>query len=243
VLGRWLVFAAGGLIALCLGYASFLPAGSFYSPLTPGIGNRTNVAASIGYVLFIYAVLALLARLLGRLVAAVVHGDGVARAERLITAVLAVGALLVLGGLWIRHVEQDQRAWDRAFSIDSQVLSVLRRYPGKPASDSTIFTFGVPGTTAPLVPTFFASWDLSGAVRILWHDQTLHGVPVVDSGSGSTPVHIHCGSDGVVPRGAFYTPVDTSPYGRAIFVDVPRATIHVVKDATQCRSVLRTAAS
>jgi hypothetical protein len=243
VLRRWLVFAAGGLIILALGYTSFLPAGVFYSPLTPGIGNRTNVASSIGYVLFIYAVLALLVRLLSRLVATVARRDGFSRAERLGAAALAVGAAVVLGALWIHHVEQDQRAWDRAFSIDERVLSVLRRYPGQPAPGSTIFTFGEPGTTAPLVPTFFASWDLSGAVRILWHDQTLHGIPVVTAGSGSTPVHVVCRSAGVVPRGFLYKPKDTSPYGRAVFVDIPHRTFHIVKDPTECRDVLRTVVS
>lgn len=236
-LRRWLAVAAAGLLVIGAGYASFVPAESFYLPLRPGIGNRTNIAAAAGYVLFISALFLIAGRLAVMLLRRVAPHRS-APAVALIA--LPLLALAMLAAVWIQHVERDTTNWNRAFAVDKQVLGTLDRTVRAPKPNSTIYTFGVAGTTATLVPTFFAPWDLTGAIRLLWHDYTLHGVPVVgEDGSGTTPVTIACGKQGVAPRGALYQNAPSSPYGETVFVDVTRASSAVIRTQRECRAALQ----
>jgi hypothetical protein len=146
----------------------------------------------------------------------------------------------------VSEIRDDVRAWDRAGKIDGGTLAAVRE-AGKPPAGTTIYTFGVGGTTAPFVFTFAASWDLAGAVQLLWHDPTLRGVPSPTlapsfanfndpSLAGNTPHNsgLSCRKSTVRPRGWLYSERDASRYGRTLFVDVPRRRSVVVRNRRTC---------
>jgi len=237
-LRRWLAIAAGGAVAIGAGYVSFVATDAFYMPLRPGIGNRTNIAAAAGFVVLIYA----LAMLVGYLVALAASFVRTARSSAVPIGGAVAGILLVgIGALWLHQVRNDRLAWDRAETLNQRTLTVLRDRVAKPLGGSTIYTFGMPGETAPLVLPFTTSWDLTGAVRLLWHDSTLRGIPsasIVRSYSGNTPENsgIACRKDRAQPRGFFYSAKDASPYGKTVFVDVPSGRSLIVRDRRTCQA-------
>jgi hypothetical protein len=235
-LGRWLVIAFVGIVVIGAGYAVFVPASdAFYVPMRMGIGNRTNLAAALGFVLLLYSlamIVGLLATKAGTTVRAVRPRIGVASA-------VAVALMAPLAVAWVLALNRDREAWDRAYALDVHTLDVLRGLQAPPPR-TTVYTFGMPGETAPLVPSFAASWDLTGAVRTLWNDQSLRGIPgasVEPSKLGNAAdAGITCGPQRVVPRGFLYSSADSSPYGRALFVDIPSRQHELVTTAAGCRS-------
>jgi hypothetical protein len=70
-------------------------------------------------------------------------------------------------------------------------LARLRATLPRPPHGSTIFNFGYPATSAPGVPIFWAQWDLRGAIRLSWDDESLHALPIYGKGvsCGRTAVH------------------------------------------------------
>lgn len=237
-LRRWLALFIGGGIATGAGYVSFVAADGFYVPLRPGIGNRTNIAAAAGYVIVLYALAVLVGLLAGRLLVA-------ARAKidpRRCAAVTALSAAAVLGTLWALKVADHRAAYDRAAGIDREVVRALRAVP-KPAPGSTVYTFGVPGSAAPLVFAFTSSWDLTGAERLVWKDPTYQGVPSPSLESdfpGNSPRDsgITCARNGVTPHGGMYKDRAPAPYGAVVFVDVPEQTATLVRDTSTCTTAV-----
>ncbi len=162
VLRHWLVVAAAGVAVIGVGYAPFLPTGDWYSPLREGIGNRTNAAAAIGYVLLIAAIVVLTARLLSL---------ALPRSMRpgIYVAVTGVAAALI-GGLWVHQINRDRQAWDRAAAIRRSTLVTLRESLPRPKPGSTIFTFGVPGThRSSRADVLCALGSLRSCSRLLCH--------------------------------------------------------------------------
>jgi hypothetical protein len=234
-LRRWLAILGGGVIAVAAGYLPYATSSAFYVPLQPGIGNRTNIAAAFGYVLLLYA----LAVLAGYVLIAAVRrpAPGVA---------LTGAAVAALAGLWIARLNDDRVAWDRVRTVTDGVLAQVRR-AGKPAPDTTVYTFAAPGTTSPLVFTFSASWDLTGALQLMWHDTSLHGIPGPSLAPGfgnfvdpSLPGNVagnaglECRARDVRPRGWLYFDREASPYGKTIFVDVARQQAVQVRTRATC---------
>jgi hypothetical protein len=235
-LRRWLATAAAGLVVVGAGYALFVAAtDSFYMPLRPGIGNRANVVASIGYVMVFYA----LAMLVG--LAALRALSAIRRTALAVqwASVAGISVAVILAVLWVPEVQRDRGAWDRAYALDLKTLRALRAFP-RPEARTTFYTFGVPGETAPLVYSFTSSWDLTGAIRTLWHDQTLAGVPSASlrpdfPGNTAERSGIACDAGWVMPRGFLWTARDASPYGRTVFVDVATGKFEIIRDPAQCR--------
>ena len=65
-LRRWLAIAIAGGVAIGAGYVIFAGAeDSFYRPLREGIGNRTNGAAMIGYVILLYSLAVMVGLVVG----------------------------------------------------------------------------------------------------------------------------------------------------------------------------------
>jgi len=238
-LRRWLVTALAGVLAVGAGYVIFAGAAdTFYMPLRPGFGNRTNAAATIGYCVLLYS-LAMLAGLL--LVKSVAVLRRAAPATGWASA-FAVGVAAVLGVAWVVELDGDRRAWGRAEAIRAQTLDVLRTLP-PPPSGTTVYTFGIAGETAPLVITFVGYWDLRGAVRVLWDDQSLRAVPSPTierdaPGNAEDDWGIGCGRTAAEPRGFQWNPKDASAYGRTLFVDVPSGRHEVIRSERQCKAAV-----
>ncbi len=235
-LGRWLATAFAGVLVVAVGYAPYvLVDDPQLLPLVPGLGNRVNVAPAFGYVLLIYST----AMLVGLLIV---------RAAALVGPVsngLAVGftvlAVLAIGVFWAVEVNDDRRAYGRAYALERQTIEVLREGQ-RPPPGTTVFTFGLPGEVAPFVPAFSRSWDLTGAVRLVWRDQTLRGIPGPSisrdrPGIGSR-WGIACTDRGVQPLGIGWGKASRSPYGRTLFVNVPERRHLLVESQEDCRRAL-----
>jgi hypothetical protein len=233
-LRRWLGFALAGFVTIAAGYLALL-AQTGRSPLDAGFGNRINIAAGVGYTMLIYAVAALVAVMAVRAFAQL---RPLPSARTWALGLTLAGAGLV-GAVWAKDVRQDADAWDQAHRVQERVLSTLRASP-RPSPGSTIYTFGVPGEVAPGVSTFTTSFDLIGAVRLLWDDHTLFAnpSPSLKKGFYENPGDewgIECTPSSIVPRGG----EDERPpsrYGKAVFVDVPAGRSIVVRSRSQCRA-------
>jgi hypothetical protein len=211
-LRRWLTVAGLSLVATAAGYAVFVPADAYYSPLTAGLGNRTNVVAALGLIPLVYSV-AMLAGLL------------IFERPRLgmrAAAACAAAAGLLIGIGYVHDLRADEGRWDRAFTMEQQALGVMRGAVQHPPPNSTLYSFGWPGFATPGVSVFSASWDLNGAVKLQWHDPSLQGYPVLGP--------VTCGSTGLtVPT----EPV-ANPYGRIFFVDIPSGAVAQIRSKAQC---------
>jgi hypothetical protein len=214
-ISRWLLILACGLAVIAAGYVLYVPSDLYYSPSMVGVGNRVNAVSAPGYVILLYAI-GVLAGLLVRRVA----GNRVGIAVPLVLA----GCL---GALWISEVNEDRLAYDRSYALQRHVLDVLDRRVQRPSSGSWIYTFGVPGVTG-YVPVFTTSDDLTGAVRLLWNEPRLFGVP------SPTITGIECGPKGVKPLGSLYGEKSAARYGKAIFVHVPSERADIIRDRATC---------
>jgi hypothetical protein len=61
--------------------------------------------------------------------------------------------------------------------LSRAILVTLRERVPPPAHGTSLVTLDAPVETAPGVPVFDASWDLNGAVQLLWNDQSLTAYP------------------------------------------------------------------
>jgi hypothetical protein len=235
-LGRWLSTALVGIVAIGIGYAPYVAVDDpQLEPLVPGLGNRVNIAPAFGFVLLIYATAMLLGLLIVRAAALV----------RPVSTRLAVGftvlAALAIGVLWVVEVNDDRRAYGRAYALEREAIDVLREGT-RPPPGTTVFTFGQPGEVAPFVPAFSRHWDLTGAVRLVWRDQTLRGIPGPSisrdrPGIGSR-WGIACTTRGVQPLGIGWSSANVSPYGTTLFVQVPERRRLLVESREDCRRAL-----
>ena len=190
----------------------------------------------IGYVILLYALAVVVGLVLGR----VLVWLGAARSAAGPALAIALVGAGALGGLWIREINEDRRAWNAAYAIEDQTVAVFREHVPKPPAGSTLYSFGLPGETTPLVHAFTADWDLTGAVRWLYRDETLFGVPsasIVPTYVANTEANsgIACRPTSVRPRGWFWDDTDASPYGRTIFVHVPTRDVRVIRTPRECR--------
>lgn len=222
-LRRWLYCVAAGVVVVGAAYVVFVNTDTvFYEPALNGIYNRINVVAAVGYCVVVYAAAMLAALLLTR------------RARpRAAAAIASLAAALVAVG-YANRALRDVRDWDRAAAIQRQELGRLRQSMAKPAPGTTIFAFGGVGATATGVYAFRVTWDLDGAVQVLWRDPTLQAYPIF---IGTTFL---CGLASLYPSGFVNGngPAQTAAYGHALFFDLRdgrRRIIHNLKDCLSAR--------
>ena len=142
-----------------------------------------------------------------------------------LAAVLGVGYLKVLD----RHSD----LWVGAFRGEMAAIGQIKtQYPKLPA-ESVVYTFGYPGYQTTGVPIFAAAWDLDGALKLQYRTAHVGGYPVVQ------PSAVRCESSGVVISGgpAFAIPRST-PFGRAILLDVPSGRHVRPRNNRECRRSL-----
>ena len=146
----------------------------------------------------------------------------------MIATALTLCAAVAAGAVWVHAVNGDRRPGSvRRHSAGrrSPRFVACRNPRREPLSTRS----GVAGETAPRVLAFDASWDLTGAIRILWDDTSLHGIP------GSSVDSIRCGTSGVQPpRIPLREGPTTRLYGKTVFVDVPGGRAFVVDSRSRC---------
>jgi hypothetical protein len=214
-----LLCAAGGVVIVAA-YAVYVPAPiNLYQPLGKGEENRVNVMASLGYAIVVYAVVMLFATSVVRLLR---------RPLKWAPAIgLAIAVVVFVG--YVSRTRRDIAAWDRAGTIQHQELAELRT-AGRPLPSTTIYTFGGIGATAPGVYAFRVTWDLSGAVQLLWNDATLHAYPIF---LGTT---VMCTATQVVPIGPGNGDGigQAANYRHAVFYDFHNAREERITNAATC---------
>jgi len=147
---------------------------------------------------------------------------------RVATALGLLAAAALATG-YVRHIDHDKSAWDLASRLQYRVLAVLRDRVPNPAPDATIYAFNYPSYTAPGVPVFASSWDLNGAVKLLYHRSAVSSYPAIAG------VTIICDSGRLYPTGAGYTPAFGASYGLAYLVDVSSERVAVPRTKAECQ--------
>jgi hypothetical protein len=225
-LRRWLSVVAAGLVVVVLGYAIFVPAIDYYSPLSAGIGNRVNAVPGIGWVLVAYGVVMVASTLVFR---------GVPN-ERLLTAGMAGAACLVIGVNWVQAVDRDANAYERAFAAGQRVLQTMGAALPEPPPRSTIWTFGQPVEEVPGVPIFGNTWDMTDSVKLHYGDPTLASLV------GFPGTTFDCRADRIVPGGSPHYQIEgryltgfDSRYGRTYFLETTSGRLERIVTPAQCR--------
>jgi len=195
-LRRWLVVAAAATAVIVAGYLVLLPVAG-YNPAHRGIANRVNTFSALGVVALVYALVML---------ASLQLGERLRRPAAPIA--LALTALLAVG--YAVRLQSDERSWRDAANAQERVLAEVADTPAPPRGGG-LAAFGVRAFAAPGVPVFHQSWDLTGALRLLWDDQSLQAYPVNNGRA------VACAPAGVEVTGEDETP--RLPYGRTRFFD------------------------
>lgn len=234
-LRRWLFIVGAGFVTIGSAYAIFVPGDFYYYPLTPGIGNRVNAAAALGFGLVFYGLAVLVGLLIGRVVSRTNTTS--------IAAGIACAATLALAVAYISELNSDRRPYDRAASLQREALAVVRHEVPRPAPNTTVYLFGIDGEITPNVFTFVRTNDLTAALRLLWKDDTLAGVPVSSTAPdwpGNSPEDsgITCGAAGVQPHGWLFDHQRPTRYGRTLFVDVQTRSSALIRSSSGCRVAL-----
>ena len=126
------------------------------------------------------------------------------------------------------EINSDRRRYERAAELQRGALAVAKNDIPRPAPGTTVYLFGIDNEVAPNVFTFVRPNDVTAALRLLWNDDTIEGVPVSSTAidwPGNTKANsgMSCGSLGVQPRGWLFTDYAPSRYGKTLFVDVTNA--------------------
>jgi hypothetical protein len=209
---NWLLVAGASLAFLVLTEVVLL--GSFLYPLDHGIDNRGNVLTAFAYTPLVYACVMLVVGLIRHPAA---NAIGVA----------CIG--LVLFG-WVLRVRSDEGDWVRSARLQDATLAALKRELPTLPSRSSVVAVSFTGQTAPEVPVFEATWDLSGALQLTRRDETLQAFPVFDDDT------LACGARKLIASGPGSFGRNEIAYGRLFFVS---PTGHRrVTDRASCQSAL-----
>jgi hypothetical protein len=225
-LRRWGVRTA---VAAVIVAAALVPlAGSGIGAAAPGVDNRGNLLAGPALVGLAYMLLAACA-------VAVAAALRPGRWRLLATIGFAGCLLIVAAGTWTK-LGRDKQAWARSADEQQRILAAIHDAVGRPPRGTTVYTFGHAGEVAPGVPVFRQSWDLWGAIRLRYDDDTLSAMPIL------TGTEVICGARGLYPKGGEHE--DLGPgyfvaYGKVIFVDIPTRSAERVDDRATCRAGVR----
>ncbi|HWD65803.1 MAG TPA: hypothetical protein VG405_11575 [Solirubrobacteraceae bacterium] len=213
----WVGLLAIGGLTIAAAYFMFL--GSSLYPLSPGLDNRTNILAGVGYSVVTYSIVA-------------VACTSVTRNTRLATnTALALVALIAVG--WALQLRRDERHWQHAALLQRGVLSAVRAALPVIPSGSKILTFGVAGESAPEVVVFDKAYDLGSALQLQARDLRIQAYPIVAG------VRTTCGPASVDVVGPGDYGVFTVRYRRVFFVDVSDQRSAPVASRKTCLAALR----
>jgi hypothetical protein len=221
----WLAVLGAGVFAIGVGYAMFLPADDYYSPLSPGIGDRTNGFAAIGWALTVVALVRLLATMVFR---------DVRRSQIVIAATVAV-ALCAVGVGYAQRLRTEANVYALSFKDQLGILNAMHKALPAPPHYSTIYVVRHTAWTALGVPVFAQWWDLYGSVRLTYHDPTLWAYPIVPP-----PSTMSCG-----PRTVVTAPVPyghPAPYGHAFVLDMATKQVTALTSQAICEDVVNATA-
>jgi hypothetical protein len=195
------LLAVGTLLAIA-GLVLLLPADPYYVPRVSGIGNRIGAVAAVGVVIMMGAL-------------AMLGGLAIAHLVRAPKLALPLGAVLLATtlGVNIRNELRAQKPWTDSWRMSQKVVAAVRAsLPPRPPRDTSVVTFRHVTNILPAdVPVFYASWDLTGALRLTYRTLGITGHP--------WNPQMRCAADGVrfpdIPSALRYSHlwfVDASAY-------------------------------
>jgi hypothetical protein len=157
---------------------------------------------------------------------------GLLVSERVAAAGAALIALstLVISATFVARLRADIAHYRSATTLQNDALATLERLLPMPSRGSTIYTFGFAAETAPGIPIFRSTWDLTGAIRLQWSDPSLSALPVYRTGvvCGTSTLHTRQFGTGHASR-----------YRRSLFVDLGRRIVERIDSETECRRATR----
>ena len=220
---------AAGLLLVALGYLIYVPGLDYYTPLATGVGDRVNAIAGIGWVLVLYALLAMTATLAVRML----------RRAPLYAALTTAALVLALGLSWLSALAGESRAYIAAYREGTRVLDVVERAVPNPPRGTAIWTFAQPVEVSLGVPVFANYWNMTGGVALTFHDHHVRGFV------GLPGTTFDCQVNGVVPHQIVeYAPPPASElgrfgsrYGRTYFVDTVRGQVARLDSRRECREL------
>lgn len=219
---RWLRPLLLAIAGIVVGYLMLVPVADRYPLYVPGVLNRTNCFAALGFsALAVFATTAVAAML----VAAVPRLSEVTRARLRVT----LAALLVLGMIaaYTVRIGQDAQRWEKASRLQAQVLRRAHALVPSPPGDSTIFTSPYAGYSSPNVPVFGGGGnnDELGAFKVSYDSEDLRAFPLLE---GLDPI---CGPKSISIPDAGNS---ETAYGKGIFVDFRTDTVYRPTNRREC---------
>jgi hypothetical protein len=218
---RWLGWAAAGVALTVCAYLVYVttPRGA-YDPLLPGTGNRVNILAGIGMVLFLFSLALAAGAALNQHIRRPVAGEALAAA---LVAFLAIGYFV--------HARDDARAWARSAHqerADIKQIAALGRLP----AGSTDFVSGLNTTSITGVDVFHLPGELKSAMGLYWQDPTLFAYPVISGAS------IICAADAVLANPTVPSIADSAPYDHTYFTNLHTRERVQITSPRQCKTQL-----
>jgi hypothetical protein len=226
-ISRWSVPILLAVAGIAIGYAMIVPVGDRYMLYVPGLLNRTNCFAGLGF----SALMVFLAATVGSILAASlprISAQTRAQARAGITATLILGVI----GVYTVRITQDADRWIQASEIQGEILDQTQELVPSPPPDATIFTAPYPGNAAPGVPAFGGGGnnDEVGAFKVAYDSEELRAFPVI------MEVGLTCGVDEISQINAGNSETE---YGKAIVVDLRTRTVFRPKNQRQCIAARR----
>lgn len=221
-IARWSVPILFAVAAIAIGYAMIVPVVDRYPLYAPGVQNRTNCFAALGF----SALLVFLAATVGAMIAgALPRISAQARAQ----ARLGITAALILGvvGVYTVRVTQDADRWKQASDIQAEILTQAQELVPSPPPDATIFTSPYPANAAPGVPAFGGGGnnDEVGAFKVTYDSDEMRAFPMI------VGVGLTCSPNAMSQINAGNSETE---YGKAILIDFRTRTVYRPKNQREC---------
>jgi hypothetical protein len=224
-ISRWLGPLLLAAVGIAIGYLMIVPAGERYPLYAPGVQNRTNCFAALGF----SALVVFLAAALASIATASVPGlTQKARLElrRLLAGILVLGIFAV----YTVRITEDESRWTKAAELQAQILAGSRTIVPSPPADATIFTSPYPGYSSPSVPIFGGGGnnDEVSAFKISYESDKMRAFPLLEG------VGVICGPRQISTPDAGDSGTD---YGKAILIDLRTATDYRPMNQSECLKV------
>jgi hypothetical protein len=217
--GRELTTAALLVIGTLAAWTPLIPANSYYTPSTLGVGNRVNGFAQIFLLTAVAVVVTTVAELAGRLLR-----------QPVVATATAAGLALVLLASSLPQTLAHAQGYSQAASIRTGILTLVAKLVPAPSGGTTVLIGDYNAyDTADWIPVFASTYDFNGALQILYEDPTLFGYPVLP-GFSCTPTGL-----GGLPNAR-----STVSYDRLIVIDVGRRRSVDLANRATCKALLPT---
>lgn len=218
---RWWAPLLLAVAGIGIGYAMIFPAADRYPLYAPGVQNRTNCFAALGYsLLVVFAAGAVAAA-----IAAVAPRISERQRARL-RAALAAGFLAAFFLAYTVRIVQDERRWTRAAEMQAEILEGSHRLVPSPPADATIFTSPYPGYSSPSVPIFGGGGnnDELGAFKVSYDSEELRAFPLLEGQE-------ICGATAMATSDAANSKTE---YSKGILIDLRASSVYRPQDRAQC---------